>query len=113
MRQLFSGVIRSRKFHGNYRRIASRGLSASQILLLGVSKLLRWLRRRLTVEKRLGRNVGEFAPYTVLTSAGILSNSILAVEKPPTSVIILAGVGVKARLLDLVAADGEGRFRDE
>src|SRR4029077_17169507 len=28
---------------------------------------------------------GEFGPNTVLTSAGILSNSILAAEKPPTS----------------------------
>src|SRR3569832_61530 len=28
---------------------------------------------------------GEVAPNTVLTSAGMLSNSILAVEKPPTS----------------------------
>src|SRR6516165_2769550 len=28
---------------------------------------------------------GEFAPYTVMTSAGMLSNSMLAVENPATS----------------------------
>src|ERR1700740_1299844 len=28
---------------------------------------------------------GELAPNTVMTSAGMLSNSMLAVEKPPTS----------------------------